>query len=393
MNNSALTNKSRLAVLAAFFANGALTASWVSRIPLVQSRLGLSEGTLGLVLFGLTVGVVTALTLTGGLIARFGSQRTTQYGMLLMCAVLPFVALAPNPVVLVVFLFLFGCGMSSMDVSMNEQAVLLERRTGRTLMSSFHASYSIGGFAGSLIGSAMASRPNLPLLFHFLLAEVLFGGLVFLLGKYLLISDHEVPAKRNLFQLPERSLLGLGLIAFISALGEHTLTDWSGIYLNQVIETDTAFAALGYSAFSLAMTVGRLSGDYLSSKYPSALLVRLGGFTAGLGFFLSILTGNRFIVLACYALVGFGLANIIPMVFRMVGNHADVSAGAGIASVATIGYLGFLVGPPLVGFISEAFSLRMAMLVIGMLSASLLFVGKVVLMPDAHNKKKDGNDS
>jgi predicted MFS family arabinose efflux permease len=276
---------------------------------------------------------------------------------------------------------------------MNEQAVLLERRTGRTLMSSFHASYSIGGFAGSLIGSAMASRPNLPLLFHFLLAEVLFGGLVFLLGKYLLISDHEVPAKRNLFQLPERSLLGLGLIAFISALGEHTLTDWSGIYLNQVIETDTAFAALGYSAFSLAMTVGRLSGDYLSSKYPSALLVRLGGFTAGLGFFLSILTGNRFIVLACYALVGFGLANIIPMVFRMVGNHADVSAGAGIASVATIGYLGFLVGPPLVGFISEAFSLRMAMLVIGMLSASLLFVGKVVLMPDAHNKKKDGNDS
>ena len=382
MNDFASANKSRLAILAAFFANGALTASWVSRIPLVQARMGLNDGALGLVLLGLTIGVVMALTLTGELIARFGSQRTTLYGLVLMCVILPFIALAPNSIVLVVFLFLFGCGMSCMDVSMNEQAVLLERKSGRTLMSSFHASYSIGGFAGSLIGSGMASYPNLPLLHHFLSVAVLFGGLVFLFHGYLLISDQKTQVKKNIFQLPERSLLGLGLIAFISALGEHTLTDWSGIYLNQIIQTSTAFAALGYSAFSLAMTIGRLSGDYLSSKYSSALLVRLGGFTAGLGFLISIMTGNRFVVLACFALVGFGLANIIPMVFRLVGNHSEVNAGAGIASVATIGYLGFLVGPPLVGFISEAFSLRMAMLVIGILIASLLVVARVVSLPE-----------
>ena len=130
------------------------------------------------------------------------------------------------------------------------------------------------------------------------------------------------------------------------------------------------------------MTIGRLSGDYLSSKYSSALLVRLGGFTAGLGFLISIMTGNRFVVLACFDSGGFCLANIIPMVFRLVGNHSEVNAGAGIASVATIGYLGFLVGPPLVGFISEAFSLRMAMLVIGILIASLLVVARVVSLPE-----------
>ena len=142
------------------------------------------------------------------------------------------------------------------------------------------------------------------------------------------------------------------------------------------------------------MTIGRLSGDYLSSKYSSALLVRMGGFIAGLGFLLSILVGNRFVVLACFAMVGFGLANIIPMVFRLVGNHADVSAGAGIASVATIGYLGFLVGPPLVGFISEAFSLRMALLVIGLLITSLPLYRESCFTAGKYKikKYKDNND-
>lgn len=382
-------SKPRLAVLAAFFANGALTATWVSRIPTVQARLGLSEGALGLVLLASSTGIISALTVTSGLIARFGSRKTTLFGFVLMCVILPLLALAPNSFTLVILLFAFGCGMSSMDVSMNEQAVLVERKTDKTLMSSFHAAYSIGGLSGSLVSAGMASRADWSPLMHFCLAVILFGSIVFMTNRYLLRSDQEALKTKTVFHLPERALWGLGLIAFLSAMGEHTIGDWSALYLTQVIQTSAAFAALGYGAFSLTMTIGRLLGDYLSSLQSPAFIVRIGGLTACAGFLVAVVSRNPYVVLAGFAITGVGLSNIIPMIFRVAGNQPGINAGAGIASVATIGYMGFLVGPPFIGFIAEVASLRTAMLIIGLLAGSLIFIGRTVSLPDHPNNENN----
>jgi len=371
-------NKSRLAVLLAFFTNGALMATWVSRIPAIQSRLGLSEGALGLVLLGLSAGMLTALFLAGGLIARFGSPRITLVCAMVSCLALPFLIIVSKPIMLFAVLFIFGGGIGAMDVAMNEQAVLVERNEERPLMSSFHAGYSIGGFAGALIGAGMAAVPGLPTLLHFVITAIIFCGVVIFSFPHLIPVECETGEKEAVFRLPERSLWILGAIAFCSAIGEGTMADWSAVYLTQVLNADAAFAALGFAAFSLTMTIGRIFGDFLSREWKPAFIVRTGGFIAALGILAAALTKNPIIAIAGFAAVGVGLANIIPLLFGAAGNFPGISTGAGIAGVATIGYAGFLVGPPFIGLIAEETSLRVALCLVALLIGTLIFTAKAI---------------
>ncbi len=334
--------KPQLAVLAAFFANGALMATWVSRIPAIQTRLGMSNGTLGIILLGLSSGILTALSLTGGLIARFGSPKITLVGAIGMCCTLPLLAIASSPVLLFISLFVFGGMMSAMDVAMNEQAVLVEHKLKRTLMSSFHAGYSVGGLAGSLIGAGMAAMPNLPPLVHFVVAAVIFGGISGLLYPHLLPVEQGLPGTKVRFRLPERALWALGAIAFCSAIAEGAMADWSGVYLAQAINTSTAFAALGYAAFSLTMTIGRALGDFLSGMHKPVFLVRISGVVAALGLLLLAVTD-------------------IPV----------------------------LSGPPLIGLISETASLRVAFLLIALLLSTLLVTARAVSSMEINIKTEE----
>lgn len=369
---------SRLAVLITFFVNGALMATWVSRIPAIQIKLGLSEGGLGLVLLGLSAGVLVALSLAGGLIARFGSPRVTIAGAAVMCLTLPLMPLSPNPIMLWVVLFIFGGAMSVMDVAMNEQAVLVERNAKRPLMSSFHAAYSVGGLTGALIGVGMASITTMTPIMHFTLVAALFGGVMILVYPHLLPVKREDQGSSAVFRLPERALWLLGVIAFCSAIGEGAMADWSAVYLTQVFNSTASFAALGFAAFSLTMTAGRLFGDSLTTMWKPALIVRVGGLTATIGFVTAVITTEPIIVLVGFAAVGLGLANIIPISFSTAGNYPGISAGAGIAGVATIGYAGFLAGPPIIGLIAEATSLRIAFLVVALLVSTLIFTANAV---------------
>jgi len=376
-------NKSRLAGLLAFFTNGALMATWVSRIPAIQSKLGLSEGALGMVLIGLSAGMLTALFLAGGLTARFGSTVVTLICALVSCLVLPFLAIVSQPIVLFAVLFVFGGGISAMDVAMNEQAVLVERNAGRPLMSSFHAGYSIGGVAGALMGAGMTAVAGLSTLHHFVIAAAIFSGVIVFSFPHLLPVERETGEKGVVFRFPERSLWILGAIAFCSAIGEGTMADWSAVYLTQVLNTEAALAALGFAAFSLTMTIGRIFGDFLSRKWTPALIVRAGGFIAALGVLMAVLTDNPLIAVAGFAAVGVGLANIIPLLFGAAGNFPGISTGAGIAGVATIGYAGFLVGPPFIGFVAEETSLRVALFLVALLIGTLVFSAKAI---SSHNK-------
>jgi predicted MFS family arabinose efflux permease len=375
-------NKARLAVLLAFLTNGALVATWVSRIPVVQTKLGLSEGALGLVLLGFSGGMLSALFLVGGMIARFGSRKVTLVCGLASCFALPFLVLSTHPVVLFAVLIVFGGSISSMDVAMNEQAVLVERSAGKPQMSSFHASYSIGGFAGALISAGMAAIPGSSALIHFVIVSLLFCVVILFMYPHLIHTKRETGKKETVFRLPERALWILGAIAFCSAIGEGAMADWGAVYLTQVLRTDAAFAALGFAAFSLTMTFGRLIGDYLSSKWTSAVIVRVGGLFAAFGILLAAFTKTPLIAMVGFAAAGFGLANIIPLLFGAAGNIPGIQAGAGIAGVATIGYAGFLAGPPLIGSIAEATSLRVALAVVAVLVGTLVFSAKAISSPN-----------
>jgi len=369
---------SRLVVLTAFFINGALMATWVSRIPAIQTKLGLSEGALGLILLGLSAGVLMALSLAGGLIARFGSANVTIVGAVAMCLTLPILALTPHPIALWVVLFIFGGAMSAMDVAMNEQAILVERNAGQPLMSSFHAAYSVGGLIGALIGAGMTALT--PFL-HFAIAAVTFGSAMIFASPHLLPARRETLENKAVFRLPERALWTLGAIAFCSSIAEGAMADWSAVYLTQILNTNAAFAALGFAAFSLTMTVGRLCGDSLKTVWKPTDIVRIGGLVATLGLLAAIVTTEPLMVLLGFSAVGIGLSNIIPLSFSTAGNFPGISTGAGIAGVATIGYAGFLAGPPFIGLIAEETSLRVALALVTLLVATLIVTAKAIVSP------------
>ena len=373
-----IEGKSQVAVLAAFFTNGAVMATWVSRIPYVQAKLDLSEGGLGLVLLGLSLGVLTGLSVSGSLIARWGSAKVTLLAAFLMFAMLPTIVLAFHPIMLFFLLAIFGGAMSIMDVAMNEQAVLVERKAGKALMSSFHGSYSIGALTGSLISSGMAALPGVSTLLHFILAALIFGVLMIYFYPALIPVNQNHGQKNVVFRLPERALWMLGVIAFCSAIGENAMADWSAVYMTDVLSTSAAFAALGYAAFSLTMTIGRFMGDQLKRIWQPDFIVRFGSFLAVVGFMLLIATNHPILAIVGFAIIGLGLSNIIPIAYGAGGNVPGIETGAGIAGVATIGYTGSLFGPPMIGFIAEKASLRVAFFVIMLLAGALMFASKSV---------------
>lgn len=378
-----------MAVLAAFFANGAMMATWIARIPFVQSRLGMSKGTLGIVLLGLSFGVLSALSLTGGLIARYGSPRVTLAGALGMGLMLPLLLLAPSALVLFIILFVFSAFMSAMDVAMNEQAVLVEHKNGRVMMSSFHAFYSIGALAGSLISAAVAEMAGFPPALHAALTGLVFGG------SMLMCYPHFIPAAPGkerqpvAFRLPERAVWLLGIMAFSAAVAEGAMADWSGVYLIDIFRTDAGFAALGYAAFSLTMTTGRLLGDAISNWRSPATIVRLSGMAAALGLLVLVFSPSANLSIIGFAMVGLGLSNVIPLLYRAGGNLPGIAAGAGIAGVATIGYSASLIGPPVIGFVAELGTLRVSFLLVALLVASLFFSGRRIETQTESSSQKD----
>ena len=366
----------RWAVIAMFFINGAMFANWVSRIPQIQEGLALSDGGLGLVLLGIAVGVLVALSLAGGLIARYGSHRITTLGAVLICLLLPALAVMPTAAALWVNLFLFGAAMSLMDVAMNAQGVEVERKLGVPVMSSFHAAFSIGGFVGAGIGGAMALFGIAPLP-HFLTVSAGFLLLTGLTAGKLLPKEIDPQAAETVheavFQLPPRVLWPLGIIAFCAFITEGAMADWSGVYLKNVVGATAGVAAFGYAAFSLTMTVGRLLGDSLTVRFDPVRLVQMGGLIATGGLLLAIIFPATLPVMLGFAAVGAGMSVIVPLTFSAAGNTPGLPAGAGIAGVATLGYAGFLAGPPLIGLVADATSLRIAMLLVVGLTIWLMF--------------------
>jgi MFS family permease len=370
--------RARRAVLAVFFINGFALGGWFVRIPAVQDRLGVGEGLLGVALLGAAVGALLSMTVTGALISRLGSRRVVGTTAVLLAASLVPLALAPNVPLLALALVLAGAGNGALDVSMNAHAVAVEERYGRRIMSSFHASFSFGALAGSVLGGGVAHL-GVGVLPHFLAVFVLATLATVPAYRGLLPSDADAaefgtPA----FARPTRALFGLGVISFCVLLGEGAMSDWSAVYLDNALRTGPGFAAAGYAAFSLAMALGRLFGDGLTERFGPTRLVRLCGAVAALGLGCALAVGDPGFALVGFACAGAGFSVVFPLALSAAGQTGDVATGPALAAVSTAAYTGFLVGPPTIGFLAELAGLGVALyLVVGLSTAVFLLGGTV----------------
>lgn len=378
MSRSACSRfRARAAISAVFFINGAVFASWIAHIPAVKMQHDLSDGWLGLVLLSTAVGSVLALPVAGWLIIRWGSRVMTGAAALGFCLALPLPLISSNVALLAVALALFGACNGTLDVSMNAQAVALEDRSPRPIMSSFHGLWSLGGVGGAAAASG-AMALGVDAIGHVVGVLIVSTAAVGLALGGLLPPAPRTGNAAPVFVKPPPALLGLGLVTFCGLLAEGAVGDWSAVYLHDALGSSPAVAAAGFAAFSLMMAAGRFVGDRLSSVLGPPRLLRASGATAAIGLGAALLVGKPTSAIIGFGLVGLGIANVIPVVFSAAGRVSGVPPATALAAVATTGYCGYLAGPPLIGLAAEATNLSLALGVLAAVCAVIAVSAKVL---------------
>jgi MFS family permease len=366
----------RWAVLAAFVLSGTYFGAWATRLPAIRERLGLSDGELGLALGGVALGAIVAMPVAGAVAARIGSRRATRVAIVLASIAVACVALAPSFPALLALTILFGVGTGALDVSMNAHGVAVERRFGRPILSRFHAGFSAGGLAGGALGG-LAAAAGVDERVQLAAVAALGGGVTLAWSRRFLPAHADAGGTAEpLFVRPPRKLWALGALAFSGLLVEGACGDWSAVYLRDELGASPGLAAAGFTAFSLAMVVGRTSGDRLVEALGAVTLVRTGGGVAAAGFAVALLVATPAAGVAGFACLGLGVACIVPLVFRAAGDVAGIAPGVALGAVASMGYLGLMTGPPLVGGVAELTSLPEALwLLVGLAGVATALAG------------------
>ena len=357
----------RLATRVAFFISGFGTAAWAPLVPFAKERLGTDDGTLGLLLLCLGAGSSIAMPLSGGLAARFGCRRVIWAGCLGISVSLPLLGFAPTGASLALALLLFGAGIGAADVAMNIQAVIVEKTGGRTMMSGFHGLYSVGGIAGAGGVSGLLWVGASPMAAGLGIGVAILG-LMLAFGRHLLPYGREGDAPA--FALPHGVVLFIGCLCFITFLTEGSMLDWSALFLTSLRGVDPAHSGLGYAAFALVMTLGRLTGDRVVHLFGGRTILIFGSLCAASGLILAVSVPSWIAAIVGFSMVGLGASNIVPVLYSTAGRQQVMAPNLAIAAITTFGYLGILAGPALIGFIARAASLSTAFVCV----AALLIV-------------------
>jgi MFS family permease len=362
----------RIGVGMFFFIQGLVFSSWTSRIPDIKNTLQLSDGALGGILFALPIGQLTAMNISGYLVGRFGSKRVLSIAVLFYPAVLVLLGLVQSTWQLIGGLFLFGIAANLCNISINTQGVGVERIYRRSIMASFHGLWSLAGFTGGLIGQILVAN-HIPPFHHFIIMYVITGGIMLVARQYMLPRDahhsnQQQPApKRRIFVKPDKYIVQLGIIAFASMVCEGTMFDWSSIYFEKIVNAPTEYTRLGFIAFMCTMAGGRFAADYLVSRFGVSNIIQISGVVILTGMLLAVLFPTIYMSTLGFLLVGFGTSAVVPMTYSMAGKSKTMLPSVALASVSSIGFLGFLIGPPLIGMISELTNLRISFAVIAVL--------------------------
>lgn len=365
----------RTGITAVFFVNGALFATWASRIPALSDRVGATTGSLGLALLAPAVGAVVAMPLVGRRLPGRSSRSFCRWAVLGLMGALLLPAGARSVPALAGALFVVGAANASLDLTMNAQGVSIERQMGRPILSSLHAAFSFGGFAGAGLG-ALAAALQVATLPHFVAAALGFGipGLIAIRPLLAIDDDADghAPAMRW-GSLPTRLTL-LGAASFFCLMAEGGASDWSAKLVHNSLAGSAALGAIAYAVFSIGMGAGRLLADRLWTRWGPSGLLRRCGTLAAVGLLAGLLLGSPAGAIAGFAALGLGLAGVVPTLFRSGADEPGVSTGPALAAVSSLGYLGFLAGPPLIGGLAQLTSLPLAcgLLVVAGLLVTLL---------------------
>jgi MFS family permease len=366
MNDAIISPRThRIAIASFFFIAGICFASWASRIPNIKLQLGLSEAALGGLLFALPVGSMTSLPISGWLVSRFGSKRIMQISSLVYPILLIGIGYSNSIVQLASLLFLFGLFGNMMNISVNTQAVGVEHLYKRTIMASFHGVWSLAGFSGAAIGTLMIACNINPMIHFIIIAFVTIS--ISLIAQSKAIKKDDNKTGSTFFAKPDMVLLKLGLIAFCCMAAEGTMFDWSGVYFQKIVHAPTSLITIGYAAFMCSMATGRFVGDKLVSSFGKKRILQASGIVIAIGLLIAVVFPSLIIATIGFLLVGFGVSSVVPLVYSQAGKSAKLSPGMALAAVSSIGFLGFLVGPPIIGFIAEAFGLQWSFTLIAFL--------------------------
>jgi predicted MFS family arabinose efflux permease len=360
----------RVATFCTFAINGAMIGTWVAHIAWLQEELGVSKATIGLCLLCMAAGALVSMPLTGHVLDRRASATVTRVAALTFCLMLPLPLLATSPAMLAAILFVFGAANGAMDVAMNAHGVAVERELRRPIMSSLHGGWSVGGFAAAgtvvLVGTAGVD----PRLESLAVGVGLWLAALWITSRLGTASTHSGGSG---LALPSRGVLLIGGLCFLAMMTEGAIADWSGIYLRQDIAASTAAAAMGFTFFSLGMAIARLGGDVLTTRLGAAVLLRAGMTLVAVVLGAVLVIGHAVPAVIGFALCGLGIANAVPLLFSAAGRHDP--PGPSLAATFTVGYTGFIVGPPLIGFVADRIGLPWTLSVLVAASLAVAALG------------------
>ena len=349
----------RMATRLIFSLGGIMLGAWAPLVPLAKDRLAVGEGTLGLLLLCMGVGSILAMPMTAFLTSRFGCRQVITVSAAGLCLVLPLLATVGNVAVMATTLVGFGVVMGCTSVSMNLQAVLVERQAGQALMSGFHAMFSLGGILGSGSMALLLATGVEPLAAAFAISLVMLGLLIAARSGLLPYSDAG-GAKPPAFVVPQGIVLAIGVLSLLAMLAEGGVLDWGALFMVEAHGADLGLAGFAYTAFAITMTIGRLLGDSLRTAFGDLVVLTTSALVATAGFLASLFLPSAAAALVGFLLVGAGVSNIAPILFTLTGKTRRMPANLAVASVLTVGYVGIIAGPAAIGLIAHATSLQTA---------------------------------
>jgi MFS family permease len=366
----------RFAVGTFYFGMGLSFATWASRIPDIKTALHLTEGDLGSILFALPMGQLIVMPFSGKMVTKFGSHRILVFSLIMYVLCLANLGLATTALQLSLGLFMFGLFGNLANIAVNTQGVYTEVLFKKTIMSSFHGMWSFAGFTGALVGLGMLTL-NLNPLHHFLII----GGIVVIMVafnfKFLIRAKEKLKdkgQKKKLFTKPDSALLWLGVIGFCSMASEGVMFDWSGVYFKDIVEAPGPLVILGYTSFMIMMASGRFLGDGLINKFGRERVMQISGVMISGGLFTAVFLPYIIPCTIAFMLVGLGVATIVPTVYSMAGKNPTVPPGEALTIVSSVSFLGFLMGPPVIGHIAQNFGLQFSFAFIGVFGVLIAFM-------------------
>jgi MFS family permease len=367
-------SKRRIALGALFFFMGICFASWAARIPDIQTKFQLSEGQLGTILLCLPIGSMLGLPIAGWSVHRYGSRSVILICSFAYALTLPLIGLAPSPWTIAPVLMIFGMLGNIMNISLNTQALGLEDQLEKSILASFHGVWSMAGFTGAGLGAGMIFLSFSPAA-HYVVVALLSVVLILLSQKFVINDKRSAGEEGGLvLRKPDSLLLRIGMISFLGMMAEGCMFDWSGVYFKKIVEAEPQYVSLGYVCFMGAMASGRFVTDKASIRFGKISVLQVSGVLIFLGLMLSVVFPNMFTAAIGFLMVGAGVASIIPVSYGIAGRSKLYTPGVALALVSTISFFGFLLGPPLIGFVAELFDLKVSFALVGINGLGILLL-------------------